>query len=97
MALALLEDLKNLVNEGEAKVKDFFEARAPEIDHIAQTVEKVAGDPLVQALLASVHITPGMVQALADLVQKWDGELGAAKEAAVQASQVPPADEPPAE
>ena len=104
MSIPVIDDLRTLVAEGEQRMKDFLEQRAPEIDQVTQAVESVAGNPVVQTLLGAAHITPGMVTALADLIGRLDAELGAAKQAAADqaaadaaASAAPPAEETPAE
>jgi predicted transcriptional regulator len=66
MALAIVEDLKN-----------FFESHTTELEHAAHAVEAVEANPAVRALLVSAHIPDTLVQALADMIQKLDEELGA--------------------
>ena len=101
MSIPVIDDLRTLIADGEQRMKDFLEQRAPEIDQVTQAVESVAGNPVVQTLLGAAHITPGMVTALADLIGRLDAELGAAKQAAagqaVADAAAPPADEVPAE
>ena len=104
MSIPVIDDLRSLVAEGEQRMKDFLEQRAPEIDQVTQTVDAVTGNPVVRSLLAAGHITPGMTAALADFIGRLDAELGAAKQSAADqavaqaaADAAPPADAAPAE
>lgn len=94
MAVPVIADLHKLVTESEEKVRQFFEDRAPEIEHVGQIVETVGQNPLVQELMASAHIPPGVVTALADFIRIVDNEIGAAKSRAaaeaVAAATAPP-------
>lgn len=92
------QNLKAHLEAEYASVKDRIEQDLPEVGKL---VSDAAGNPVTIALAASVHLpeAPEVMQAVADLIVKWDAALGAAKaqgaaEAQQAAAAVPAPDVP---
>lgn len=91
----VVTDLKTHFEDAEAKAKAFLEGHLP---GLADLADKAAANPLIDAALNAVHLSPEILATLAEVINKADAELGQAKaaQAAAEAAAAPPA-EPGAE
>jgi hypothetical protein len=90
-----LSGVKAWFEKTDGEVTQFLEQHLPVLSNLA---EKAAANPVVDAVMASVHLSPEWFTALADVINKAEGALSVAAdakaqaEAAAAAAQAPPAD-----
>jgi len=70
----IVTDLKDHFEHSKANAETFLEQHLPALAGLA---EHAAANPLIDAALAAVHLSPSMLQALADVIGKAETELAA--------------------
>ena len=72
---SLKEDIEQFIPDVEARLRGFFDDHAAELDKGVKLAEMADADPLVQAAMAAVGLTPGARAAIAEALSKLDAEF----------------------
>ena len=91
----VINDLKAHFESAKADAEKFAAEYLPDLAGLA---DKASSNPLAAAALNVVHVSPEILQGLADTLMKLDAELGQQQDATAQAqAQLAAATAPPAE
>lgn len=87
----IVTDLKNHFEASKTAAETYLTEHLPALAGLA---EHAAGNPLVDAAMNAVHLSPSMLQAFADLIAKAEADLAALQPPAPAPEPAPA--EPPA-